>query len=142
MTTSPESVAVEVTDDGDGIPEDRTSDLFDRPDSVGVDHGLGLYLIGRLPAQYGGSVELVETGSDGSVFRVVLPRCSEPSDDRSIEERVDSPNPEALANGANRDSKDERGESSGGSAPVALPRTSRRRHSPHQCRGRTSNRFS
>jgi len=67
-----DAVAVHVADDGPGVPEHLQSELFER--GAG-DHGLGLYLFQVLTARYGGSVSLTETGSDGSVFTVELPRA-------------------------------------------------------------------
>ncbi len=90
VTRSEEQVTVEVADNGEGITEDRVQELFTRPDSFATDHGLGLFLIGELAEQYGGTVELAETGEDGSVFRVELPRI-EP-DTRPVEPERESPN--------------------------------------------------
>ncbi|MFC7196407.1 sensor histidine kinase [Halosimplex aquaticum] len=81
VTRSEESVVVDVADNGSGIPDDRVPDLFGRPDSFATDHGLGLFLIGELAEQYDGSVELAETGEDGSVFRVELPRIAPDADE-------------------------------------------------------------
>lgn len=67
-----ETVAVRVADDGPGVPESLRDTLFDRGEG---DHGLGLYLVSVLVERYGGSVELTETGPDGSVFTVELPRA-------------------------------------------------------------------
>lgn len=78
MDVSAETVSVTVADDGPGIPSDLVPTLFDRPDSFAADHGMGLYLTDKIVRQYGGTVELVETGDDGSVFAVHLPRA--PSD--------------------------------------------------------------
>ncbi|QLH81578.1 sensor histidine kinase [Halosimplex pelagicum] len=75
MTVSPETVTVTVADDGPGIPDDVTATLFDRPDSFDTDHGFGLYLTEKLVEQHRGTLELVETGPDGTRFRVELPRA-------------------------------------------------------------------
>lgn len=68
-----DTVAVEVADNGRGIPESEVETLFDRPSQRSADHGLGLYLVGKLVQHYGGTVELTETGPDGTTFRVELP---------------------------------------------------------------------
>lgn len=67
------TVEVRVTDDGPGIPADERATLFERSDNTGGTHGLGLYLVDTLVGRYGGTVELVETGPDGSTFAVELP---------------------------------------------------------------------
>jgi signal transduction histidine kinase len=94
MTRSSDAVTVDIADDGPGIPDEIVDDLFERPDSFAVDHGVGLYLIGELVEQYDGTIDLVETGDDGSVFRVELPRVSDGPEDRadaSTGEAVDRP---------------------------------------------------
>lgn len=74
-TTADEAV-VTVTDDGPGIPEDTRETLFERKSR---NHGLGLYLVRILATRYGGSVDLTETGPNGSTFAVTLP-LSAPDD--------------------------------------------------------------
>ncbi|MEZ3145767.1 sensor histidine kinase [Halobaculum sp. MBLA0143] len=64
-----------VADDGPGIADHDREGLFERPASGTGDHGYGLYLVDVLCEQTGGSVELVETGPDGTVFEVTLPRA-------------------------------------------------------------------
>ncbi|SEQ88658.1 sensor histidine kinase [Natrinema salaciae] len=73
VDTTPESVTVRVADDGPGIPDADSGTLFERKSN---NHGLGLYLSRILANRYGGTVELAETGPDGSVFAVRLPRAS------------------------------------------------------------------
>ncbi|WP_254762734.1 sensor histidine kinase [Natrinema marinum] len=67
-----ESVTVTVADDGPGIPEANSETLFERKSD---NHGLGLYFSRILANRYGGTVELAETGPDGSTFVVALPRA-------------------------------------------------------------------
>lgn len=71
-TVEAEAVAVRVTDDGRGIP-DRVRERLFEPDLSG-ESGYGLFLTRTLVELYGGSLELVETGPDGTSFRVRLPR--------------------------------------------------------------------
>ncbi|OAQ53369.1 hypothetical protein HTG_07780 [Natrinema mahii] len=80
--TTPRSVVVRVADDGPGIAEADRETLFERRST---NHGLGLYLSRILANRYGGSVELRETGPDGSVFAVTLQRATAAGDaaDRS-----------------------------------------------------------
>lgn len=68
------AVEVEVSDNGPGIPDEELDSLFERGSSHGTAHGLGLYLVDELLESYGGTVELAETGPDGTTFRVTLPR--------------------------------------------------------------------
>ncbi len=77
VATRPETVAVEIADDGPGIPPETRETLFERKSE---NHGLGLYLVRILVHRYGGAVELTETGPDGSVFTVTLPRAHDPDD--------------------------------------------------------------
>ncbi|SFG49718.1 Signal transduction histidine kinase [Halopelagius inordinatus] len=74
VSTTEETVVVRVADNGPGIPEAERDGLFDTT-TGGRDHGIGLTIIGRLAERYEGSVELTETGPDGSVFSVELPRA-------------------------------------------------------------------
>ena len=63
-------VEVSVRDDGSGIPPAKRNRLFEPPESG--DHGYGLFLTKNLVQVYGGDIELVETGADGTVFLVRL----------------------------------------------------------------------
>lgn len=71
-----ERVRVRVADNGSGFPEREQVTVFERDDDR-RDHGLGLYLVQRLVERYGGEIELTETGPDGSVVTVSLPRAEE-----------------------------------------------------------------
>ena len=77
VSETSETVTVRIADDGPGIPPDVRETLFDRRSD---NHGLGLYLVRILATRYGGSVDLAETGPDGTAFTVTLPRADEPSD--------------------------------------------------------------
>ena len=74
IDADPESVTVTVIDDGPGVPEDEQGTLFER--SGRGDHGLGLYLVRTLLRRYDGTIELTETGPDGSTFTIELPSAS------------------------------------------------------------------
>ncbi|WP_222915323.1 HAMP domain-containing sensor histidine kinase [Natrinema sp. SYSU A 869] len=80
----PETVRFEISDNGPGIPESERDSLFNRVESRGSTHGLGLYLVDQLVARYDGTVELTETGPEGSRFAVELPMASSERDDESI----------------------------------------------------------
>ncbi|QLG50135.1 sensor histidine kinase [Natrinema halophilum] len=69
-----ETVTVTVADNGSGIPEGERRTLFERRTD---NHGLGLYLSDILAHRYDGTIELDETGPDGSVFVVTLPRSKD-----------------------------------------------------------------
>lgn len=72
-------VAIDVADNGPGIPERAREHLFEafagsvRPGGT----GLGLAIAQELARAQGGNVSLVTTGSEGTVFRVDLPRAPE-----------------------------------------------------------------
>lgn len=70
------TVTVVVRDDGPGIPASRRDGLFEGETRART-HGLGLYLVRTLADRYGGTVELRETGPDGSEFAVSLPLVSD-----------------------------------------------------------------
>lgn len=74
LTTSSESVTVCVEDNGPGIPDTKREGLFEPTTSMNTDHGLGLTIVHMLASRYGGSIELAETGPEGSVFTICLPR--------------------------------------------------------------------
>ena len=76
VTTAPERVRIVVADDGPGVPAAKRAELFEPGEG---DHGFGLHLVQMLVRRYGGEVELSETGSDGSVFAVDLPRAEPPA---------------------------------------------------------------
>ena len=69
-----ETVLARIRDDGPGVAEAERDRLFDREGARR--HGLGLYLVRTLVERYDGSVELTDTGPDGSTFTVELPACS------------------------------------------------------------------
>ena len=77
VDVTPTTVTVRVADDGPGIPHDVRETLFERKSN---NHGLGLYFSRILTNRYGGTVELADTGSDGSVFVVTFPRASSVDD--------------------------------------------------------------
>jgi len=80
LTVSIESdeewVTIRIRDNGSGIPEAERDGLFEPPTSG--NHGYGLYLIENLVELYGGTLDLVETGPEGTVFAVRLPAVSAP----------------------------------------------------------------
>jgi len=79
MEPRPETITVRVEDNGPGIPDEERETLFER--SAG-DHGFGLYLTAQLVRRYGGAIELTDTGPDGTVFTVTLPRARQSHDEQ------------------------------------------------------------
>ncbi|WP_246394849.1 sensor histidine kinase [Corynebacterium anserum] len=87
---APNSVVIEVNDNGVGIPEKDLPHLFDRfyrPDVSRSRHsggsGLGLSIVKGLVEKHGGSISVRSTLGDGTSFRILLPRA--PEADRSVE---------------------------------------------------------
>jgi len=72
----PGAVVVEVSDNGRGIPEEhrtRVWEQFFTTKEIGTGAGLGLSVARSIVERIGGSIELA-TSSEGSSFRVVVPR--------------------------------------------------------------------
>jgi signal transduction histidine kinase len=73
------SIAIEVADEGDGIPAADLERMFepgvrlttDRPGS-----GLGLAVVRAIARAHGGEVEVESTPGQGATFRLVLPGAS------------------------------------------------------------------
>jgi signal transduction histidine kinase len=68
------TVAIDIADDGPGLPDAARADLF-RPFAGSVRRGgtgLGLAIARDLMVAHGGEIELVETGPTGTVFRMTL----------------------------------------------------------------------
>ncbi|RDI70167.1 ATP-binding protein [Halopelagius longus] len=72
-----DAATVSIADNGPGISDSVRETLFERSDNTGGSHGIGLYLVRTLVERYGGTVQLSETGPDGSVFTVELPLADE-----------------------------------------------------------------
>jgi signal transduction histidine kinase len=73
-------VVVEISDNGPGIDAAAREELFERPSAGPSDHGFGLYIVDRLCNHYEGSIELAETGAEGTTFAVTLPAASPPAE--------------------------------------------------------------
>lgn len=68
------SVALEVHDDGPGIPADRRERLFDALESTKIDgSGLGLFSVKSCASALGGAVVAGVSPLGGACFRVLLP---------------------------------------------------------------------
>ncbi|WP_232209290.1 ATP-binding protein [Alkalilimnicola ehrlichii MLHE-1] len=75
-----DTVWVEVADDGPGVPDTVRDELFvekrTAPRSGGA--GLGLAIAWELARNHGGALTLKESGPEGAVFRLTLPRSASP----------------------------------------------------------------
>ncbi len=89
---SPPGVLVEVHNDGPPIPDDVLPHIFEPFRRGATDHatddglGLGLFIARTLVEAHAGAIDVV-TGSDGTTFRVTLPRrrtAAHPPRSRSI----------------------------------------------------------
>jgi two-component system OmpR family sensor kinase len=74
-----QSVTIDVTDQGTGIPPADWLRIFDRfvqldPARRGSGAGLGLPIALWIAKAHGGSLELLASGTGGSTFRLVLPK--------------------------------------------------------------------
>jgi two-component system, OmpR family, sensor kinase len=72
---------VEVADDGPGIPLAMREQIFDRfvrgegpgDTARGTGTGLGLAIVSAVTASHGGTVDAIESGSGGALFRIRIP---------------------------------------------------------------------
>ncbi|WP_079978656.1 ATP-binding protein [Halolamina sediminis] len=85
VSAGPDTVDVRVADNGSGIPEAERDLLFETATGK-TDHGIGLTIVARLVERYGGAVELTDTGPEGTVFTVTLPRVEPESSTDSPQE--------------------------------------------------------
>ncbi|MFB6156425.1 MAG: sensor histidine kinase [Haloferacaceae archaeon] len=83
----PDAVVVQIADNGSGIPEAERETLFEREVRHDDRHGLGLLLTQLLVDNYDGTIELTDTGPDGTVFTLTLPRASDPAPERAESDR-------------------------------------------------------
>jgi two-component system OmpR family sensor kinase len=75
------AVVTQIEDNGPGIPPARRNELFERNIEDNYSHGLGLLLAATLIEAFDGTIELTETGADGTVFTIELPRISDDTGD-------------------------------------------------------------
>jgi two-component system CitB family sensor kinase len=76
LTAGPESVVLQVRDDGPGIPDDALTEVFTpgwstKPGTGAGRRGLGLALVNSTAGRHGGTVHAANDG--GAVFRVEVP---------------------------------------------------------------------
>ena len=78
VTARDDQVCIEVGDTGPGLPPEieDTGQIFDAfftQKAKGT--GLGLAVVRQVVEAHGGSVEVAQTGSEGTIFKVLLPAC-------------------------------------------------------------------
>jgi signal transduction histidine kinase len=84
-TLNPQEVALEVEDDGPGIPDEHRRRIFDpffTTKPVGQGTGLGLSIVHALVGQMGGRIEVESSEDEGTTFTVILPRAGATRVDR------------------------------------------------------------
>jgi len=72
------TVALRVADTGSGLPDSTRSHLFEAFSGAGRSGGtgLGLAIARDLVLAHDGTIDLLKTGPDGTVFRVTLPKAA------------------------------------------------------------------
>jgi signal transduction histidine kinase len=74
VTERAETVAIEVADNGPGVPDEAQDRIFGWGEtSSGSDGGFGLYFVRTMVESYGGTVDVRDNEPEGSVFRITLP---------------------------------------------------------------------
>ena len=73
-----EGLAIEVADNGRGIPEEIRDHLFQPFVTAGKDNGIGLGLavVQKIVHDHGGQIHVQRTGKEGTVLRIWLPAAS------------------------------------------------------------------
>ena len=86
VSARPGVVGIDVADSGPGIPAAHRDKIFERFYRIEKDRtretggsGLGLAIARWAVEANGGSIEVLDRAPQGSVFRIVLPQCGEPS---------------------------------------------------------------
>ena len=83
-----EFAVFEVSDDGDGVPEDVRERIFEpffTTKDKGVGTGLGLSVVRGIVKKHGGRVELQSAPGEGATFRVTLPIADAPPQEAEAE---------------------------------------------------------
>ncbi len=80
LKASNDFVAITVTDNGNGVPENIKSSLFSLGKTEGKEQGTGygLFHAYEFTKSWGGSIEFVDVEKDGSVFKIKLPLWRHP----------------------------------------------------------------
>lgn len=69
-------IVTDIIDNGSGIRESELKRLFNDEIEYDSNHGLGLTISETLIDNYNGSLNILNTGEDGTTFRVKLPKAS------------------------------------------------------------------
>jgi two-component system phosphate regulon sensor histidine kinase PhoR len=77
-------VTIAVTDNGEGIPRQEQSDIFEKfqrgaaaESHSGMGSGLGLAIVRAIVEAHRGKIDVKSDGGHGARFRITLPRCLE-----------------------------------------------------------------
>jgi signal transduction histidine kinase len=74
ITGMKDKVNIDITDTGIGIPENKIDIIFEPFNSTKAGHsGLGLAYSKNAVESIGGSIRVLSTGKNGSIFRLSLP---------------------------------------------------------------------
>lgn len=77
INQEPETISIHISDNGPGIPDSELDNLFEQEVRHDANHGLGLSLTQTLMNSYGGTLEVIDTGPEGTEFKLTLPRATE-----------------------------------------------------------------
>ena len=83
LQPSGDELELRVSDTGVGIPADRLDRIFEpfyTTKTAGEGNGLGLSVAQGIVTDHGGELDVVESGSKGTVFRLRLPTSMSPTD--------------------------------------------------------------
>ena len=67
-------VAITVSDTGEGIAPEAVPHIFEKGYSADDSRGLGLSICMDTVRMHGGTLELAATGTEGTVFRLTIPK--------------------------------------------------------------------
>jgi two-component system sensor histidine kinase KdpD len=79
LSSGENAAAIDVWNDGDPIPTDERSRIFDRfyrgkdAQRTAAGSGLGLYVARKIALAHGGDLSLMDNGAEGVTFRLTLP---------------------------------------------------------------------
>jgi signal transduction histidine kinase len=76
VATTADTATVTIADDGPGMPDRISETIFEEPQAVagGTEHGVGLFLVASLVAQYGGDIHVSDNDPQGAVVTIELQR--------------------------------------------------------------------